>query len=137
MDDLGDFYEAQGEKEKARGLYEQALVVHQRTLGPDIYTSIPFLNRGAKTHMALGHYAEAEILFKRILGICKQVFGTGHPQVAIALADLASAEERIPKESHKAAADLKESLAILRKSLGDNHPLSAQVQERLAKLSTR
>ena len=137
QDDLADFYETQGNPEKARELYEQALLVHKRVMGPEIYTSIPYFERTAKTHLALGHYAEAEGIYSREWLICKKVYGPDHPKAALVLADLAVAEAKVPKDKSKAVTDLKESLKILEKNLGENHPLALQVKDRLSKLSTK
>ena len=81
-----------------------------------------------------GKLDEAEPLYKEALAIDKKVFGDEHPQVALALNNLAVLLEEgfgNYEESYKLK---KEALAIWKKVHGDEHPLVATGLNNLAEL---
>jgi tetratricopeptide (TPR) repeat protein len=80
-----------------------------------------------------GQYADAEPMFKRSLAIKEKTFGPNHPDVAIALINLASLYGEQARFS-EAEPLHKRALAINEKALGPNHSDVAAALNNLANL---
>jgi len=87
----------------------------------------------AELFKAQGRYAEAELLFRRALGIAERVLGPEHPDVVTALDGVASLYEDVGKYA-EAEALYNRSLTITEKVYRPEHPKTAVSFSNLAKL---
>ena len=87
----------------------------------------------AKAHQGLGNTDAARPLFERSLGIWEAAVGTGHPQVAVSLDDLAGLLAETG-DTAGAVDCLERAIAIREKALGPDHALVVETRERRAKL---
>jgi tetratricopeptide (TPR) repeat protein len=78
-----------GQYDNAELLYQQALEIRQKALGPEHSDLAYSLNCLAGLFRKTGRYAKAEQLYLRSLTIQQQALGTGHPDVAHTLNELA------------------------------------------------
>lgn len=125
---LGDFYGAQGRKEKAQAQYEAAFKVYRRFVGVNYtYPSLPYLRRLAGVQLELGQAKEAKDLLEKTLQSSVEVFGNQHPQVALDLWALAQAEKKLG-EKDKAQKHLKEALNISQAFFPPDHPLTVKIR---------
>ena len=69
LNNLGALYWEQGKIAEAEPLYQRALFIKERTLGPDDPALAPSLNNLAALYVRQGKYPEGESLFKRALSI--------------------------------------------------------------------
>ena len=70
---------AQGDLAGARPLFERALAIHEKALGPEHPTTATTLNNFGRLLHAQGDLAGARPLFERALAICEKAFGPEHP----------------------------------------------------------
>lgn len=85
----------------------------------------------AALYHAYGKYADAEALYKRVLGTKEKLVGRDHPDVARALVLLASLYETQQRYG-EAEPLLKRAVDIVERTLGRDHPMAAHTLERLA-----
>jgi tetratricopeptide (TPR) repeat protein len=101
-----------GRYDKAVTLYERALLIREKQLGPDDMDLATTLNNLAVLYLECGRYLEAEKLCSRSLAIVEKAWGPSHPKVARRLSNLAGVYAALHKD--EAAAELYErALAIL------------------------
>ena len=67
----------------------KALQAAEHTFGPNHPNTAHALNNLARRYTTLGHYTDAEPLYRRSLAIYQNIFGPDSPDVATALNDLA------------------------------------------------
>lgn len=82
-------YYSQAKYAQAEPLFQSALNMYEKKLGPDNTTVAALINNLGSVHEHQGHVAQAESLYKRALEIDEKVLGPNHPTVAIALKNLA------------------------------------------------
>ncbi len=70
---------------QAEPLYQRALAIDEKALGPEHPAVATGLNNLALLYYAEGKYTEAEPLFRRALAIAEKALGPEHPQVATSL----------------------------------------------------
>ena len=123
---------------KAEPLYQRALAIHEKALGPDHPDTATALNNLAELYRATGAYAQAEPLYQRALAIREKALGPEHPDTATALNNLAELYHATGAYA-KAEPLYQRALAIHEKALGPDHPDTATVaqQSRLAVLRHR
>ncbi|HEY5039123.1 MAG TPA: tetratricopeptide repeat protein [bacterium] len=132
---LADFYQSQGESAKAQPLYQSALKIYQHFVGINYtYQAFPYLARAAAAYQATGDFASSKNLGEKIVTGIKDVYGPTHPGTAVALLNLAKAEESL-NEKPKALSHIKESLKILQSNYEKDHPLVKAAEKRLKELS--
>ena len=85
----------QGEYEAARPLYERALAIRERVLGPDHPEVAGTLNNLGNAWRDLGQPGRARELYVRAYGILQRAFPTGHPDLRL-----------VAKNLHRVAPDL-------------------------------
>ena len=85
-------YQAMGEYAKAEPLYQEALRIWQKVLGPEHPDTATSLNNLAVLYQAMGEYAKAEPLYQEALRIRQKVLGPEHPDTATSLDNLALLE---------------------------------------------
>jgi tetratricopeptide (TPR) repeat protein len=73
----------------AEPLFQRALALRERALGPDHPHVASSLNNLAALYQAQGRYGAAEALYQRTLALCQRVLGPEHPDVALRLNNLA------------------------------------------------
>ncbi len=90
LNNLGEFYRAQGKYTEAEPLYKRALAIYEKALGPEHPHVAVSLNNLGEFYRAQGRYAEAEPLLKRALAIVEKALGPDHPNVATSLENYAT-----------------------------------------------
>ena len=76
---LAGLYRKQDKNEQAEPLYQRALAIQEKMLGPEHPELATYLNNLALFYEAQGDYEQAESLFQRALTIRELVFGPTHP----------------------------------------------------------
>ena len=118
---------------EAEPLYERALAIFEKALGPCHPDVAASLNNLAMLHRAQGAYERARPLLERALAIQEQVLGSDSPHVATSLNNLATLYRA--QGAYKRAGSLYErALTIREKTLGPNHPHVATSLNNLAEL---
>ncbi len=116
---------------EAEPLSQRAIVICERTLGPDHPDVAANLNNLAGLYRGQGKYAEAEPLYQRALTIYEQQLGTEHPDTARCLNNLAEFYSTQGKYE-QAGSLMQQALAIRKRHLEANHPDIAQSLNNLA-----
>ena len=102
-------------------LYERALAIKEKALGPDYPDVATSLNNIAELHRAQGRYEVARPLYERALAIWEKALGPDHPSVAASLHNIAALH--YAQGRYEAALPLYErALKIWEKALGSDHP---------------
>jgi tetratricopeptide (TPR) repeat protein len=70
-------------------LFERALAIKEKALGPEHSEVAGLLENVALAHHAVGRHDEAKALLERALVIKEKALGPGHPDVGLALVGLA------------------------------------------------
>jgi tetratricopeptide (TPR) repeat protein len=121
---------------EAKPLLQRALVIKEKTLGPDHPSVADSLNNLAALYEDQGKYAEAELLYQRALAIREKALGPDHPDVASSLNNLGSLY-RAQGEDAQADPLYQRALAIRERALGPEHPDVANSLNNLAALYRR
>ena len=79
----------QGRYAQAEPLYQRALAIREKALGPDHPDAAASLNNLAVLYDNQGRYEQAEPLYHRALAIREKVLGPDHPATAASLNNLA------------------------------------------------
>ncbi len=116
---------------EAEPLYQRALEICEKALGPDDPKVATALNNLALLYEDQGKLAEAESLYLRALEIWKKALGLDHPQVAKALNNLAALYDNQGKLA-EAEPLYQRALEIKEKALGPDHPSVAVTLNNLA-----
>jgi tetratricopeptide (TPR) repeat protein len=126
-------YRALGAYASARVLFENALAIREKTLGPEHPDTSAILNNLARLLLARGELAAARPLYERALAIREKVLGPEHPDTAQSLNNLAGL---LQAQGDLAAARplFERALAIYEKMLGSQHPDTAKSLDNLARL---
>jgi tetratricopeptide (TPR) repeat protein len=106
---------------EAEPLYQRALRIWEKALGPEHPDVATSLNNLAELCRAQGKYAEAEPLHQRALGIREKALGPEHPDVATSLNNLAL-HYRAQGKYVEAEPLYQRALRIGEKALGPEHP---------------
>jgi tetratricopeptide (TPR) repeat protein len=102
-------------------LYERALSIREKVLGPEHPHVATTLNNLAALYRLMGNYTEALPLYERDLGISEKVLGPEHPDVATTLNNLAELY-RFMGNYTEALPLYERALSISEKVLGPEHP---------------
>jgi len=122
-----------GDYAKAEPLYQRALKINEKALGPDHPTTAQALHNLALLYYSMGDYAKAEPFYQRALKIREKALGPDHPDTAISLNNLALLYLSMGDYA-KAEPLLQRALKIREKALGPDHPDTAQALNNLAGL---
>jgi CHAT domain-containing protein/Tfp pilus assembly protein PilF len=125
-----------GKYDEALPLAERALVIREKTLGPQHPDVADSLNNLARLYFDRGDYSKAEALFQRALIIREKALGLEHPDAADSLNNLARLYFDRGDYS-KAEALFRRALIIREKALGLEHPDAADSLNNLANLYRR
>ena len=115
----------------ARPLFERALAIREKVLGPEHPDTATSLNNLAGLLQAQGEFAAARPLFERALAR-EKVLGPEHPDTAMSLNNLAHLLHRAQGELAAARPLCERALAIHEKVLGPEHPATANSLNNLA-----
>jgi tetratricopeptide (TPR) repeat protein len=120
---------------EARTLFDRALAIREKALGPEHPDTAGSLNNVALLLRDQGDLAGARPLFERALAISEKALGPEHPSTATSLNNLALL---LKDEGDLAGASSlsQRVLMIYEKTLGPEHPLTATSLNNLAVLST-
>ena len=121
LNNLAELYYAQGKYAEVQPLYQRALAIREKVLGPEHPNVATSLNNLAALYYAQGKYAEVEPLYQRALAILEKVLGPEHPHVAVSLNNLALLYHNQGKYA-EAEPLHQRALAIAEKALGPEHP---------------
>lgn len=124
---------AQGKYAEAEPLYQRALAIRERQLGPTHPDTAQTLNNLAELYERLGKYRKAKKLHQRALAILQQQLGADHLDTANSLNNLAGLYHA-QKRYKEAEPLLQQALAIRQSQLGTDHPDTAQTLNNLAAL---
>jgi tetratricopeptide (TPR) repeat protein len=112
-------------------LYERALSICEKVLGPEHPHVASTLNNLAALYESMGNYTEALPLYERALSIREKVLGPEHPDVAATLNNLAGLYESMGNYT-EALPLYERALSICEKVLGTEHPYVASTLNNLA-----
>lgn len=120
---LAEAHHYQGQHEKAKDCYKEAIELRRETLGekhPDTIRAMAWLGNVYQSH---GQYKEAEALYKTTLALQREVLGEKHIDTIHSLASTA-AVYHYQGFYDKAKPIKMETLALQREVLGKKHPLT-------------
>ncbi len=126
-------YQSKGDFARAEPLFERALHIKEKALGPDHPDVATSLNNLAGSYRAKGDFTRADPLFERALRIREKALGPDHLDVATSLNNLAGSY-RAKGDFARAEALYEGALRIREKALGPDHPAVATVLANLASL---
>jgi tetratricopeptide (TPR) repeat protein len=133
MNRAGYYLKERAQYAEAEPLYQRALDIREKTLGPEHPDTATSLNNLAGLYNSQGRYAEAEPLYQRALDITEKALGPEHPYTAMSLNNLAGLYD---SQGRYAEAEplLKRALDITEKALGPEHPSTITVLKNYAAL---
>ena len=129
----GTYFHGRGVYSGARPLYERALAIREKLLGPEHPDTATSLNNLAGLLQDQGDLAGARPLYERALAIREKALGPEHPDTATSLNNLALL---LQAQGDLAGARplFERALAIYEKALGPEHPDTATSLNNLAGL---
>ena len=130
---MGEYLLARAQYAEGEPIYQNALALHERLLGPDHPETAHTLSGQASLYYALGKYGQAEPLYQRALAICEQALEPGHVGVANILNELALLYNALGKYGQAEPLFLR-ALHIREQALGQAHPYVATTLNGLAQL---
>jgi tetratricopeptide (TPR) repeat protein/cellulose biosynthesis protein BcsQ len=133
LNHIGLYLEARAQYAEAGPLYQRALALRERVLGPEHPDVAASLNNLAVLYHAQGRYAEAEPLYQRALVISEAMLGPEHPDTAWSLNNLAELYRAQGRYSD-AEPLCQRALALRERVLGPEHPDTARSLNNLAVL---
>ena len=113
-----------GDYAKAEPLFQRALKIREKALGPEHPDTAKSLNNLAVLYDEMGDYAKAEPLLQRALKIDEKALGSEHPETATGLSHLAHLYDYMGDYA-KAEPLFQRALKIDEKALGPEHPDTA------------
>jgi eukaryotic-like serine/threonine-protein kinase len=121
MQVMGVVYDNLGLYPRAESLYQSAIEIRRRVLGPEHPDTLRSTTSLANVLREEGHYAEAEKLIRETLSIRSRVLGPEHPDTLKSMNILGTI---LVQEGHYAEAEKldRETLDIRRRVLGPEHP---------------
>jgi tetratricopeptide (TPR) repeat protein len=125
LNESGRYLDRRARYGEAEPLYQLALAIKEKALGPDHPSTATSLNNLAGLHDDQGRYVEAEPLYQRALTIDEKASGPDHPDTAVSLNNLALLFKRQGRYGEAEPLYLR-ALAICEKALGPDHPDTVQ-----------
>ncbi|MCA9719542.1 MAG: tetratricopeptide repeat protein, partial [Myxococcales bacterium] len=120
-----------GDPLEAKRLFERALAIDRREMGPEHPRVAIRMNNLANVNDELGLREEAEALHRQVLEIRERALGPEHPSVSQSLNNLAVLYA-VHGEYAEASALFDRALALAERSLGADHPALADTLSGLA-----
>jgi tetratricopeptide (TPR) repeat protein len=131
LNHAGFYLYERGRYTDAKPLYDRALAIREKALGPEHPDVATSLNNLAALYDNQGQYGKAEPLYQRALAIREKALGPEHPDVANSLNNLAMLYGN-QGQYGKAEPLYQRALAIREKALGPEHPDVATYLENYA-----
>jgi tetratricopeptide (TPR) repeat protein len=113
-----------GDYAKAEPLFQQALQIRKKALGPEHPDTANSLNNLAFLYSRIGDYANAEPLFQEAVQLNKKLLGRDHPDTARSLLNQGVLYSQMGDYA-RAEPLYQEALQINQKALGPDHPDTA------------
>jgi len=133
LNNLAALYDDIGAYGQAEPLYQRALKIYEKKLGPDHPNVATSLNNLAELYRAMGAYSQAEPLYQRALKIREAKLGPDHPDVAGSLNNFAILYYSMGAYG-QAEPLFQRALKIRQARLGSDHPDVATSFNNLAEL---
>jgi tetratricopeptide (TPR) repeat protein len=133
LNNLAVALRAQGHYSQAESLFELALSVHERILGPGDPRTATSRGNLVRLYMEQGKYSLAEPLVRRELAAHEEASGPGNPAVATDLNELAGLYEAQARYA-EAESLYRRALGMRVRAYGPEHPAVAQLLENMAAL---
>ncbi len=99
LNNLAELYLTQGKYAQAEPLYQRALAIREKALGPEHPDVATSLNNRALLYDEQGKYAQAEPLYQRALAVLEKALGPEHPQVATVLENYATLLRKLSRDA--------------------------------------
>ncbi len=128
LNELGYYLKQRAQYVEAEPLYQRAIAIGEKTLGPEHPLLATYISNLANLYGNQGKYEEAEPLFKQAIAIGEKTLGPEHPDLANRLNNLAMLYQDQGKYE-EAEPLLKRVLAICEQRLGPTHPNTQMVRE--------
>ena len=111
---------------EAQALFQQALTIFERTLGPEDLRIVGLLSNLADASRVQGDLGRAELLYRRLAYLMEHAFGPSHVLVGDALASAAGV---VAGQGHYGQAQglYERALSIYQATLGSDDPLTVRV----------
>jgi tetratricopeptide (TPR) repeat protein len=133
LNNLALLYKIQARYAEAEPMYQRALGIVEKALGPEHPNLASILNNIAELDRTLGKYPEAEAFCQRALAIREAKLGPVHPELAQSLNSLAALYFDRGQTAQAQPVFLR-VLAIQENALGPEHPKVATTLNNLAEL---
>jgi tetratricopeptide (TPR) repeat protein len=133
LNQIGYYLKQRAEYAQAEPLYQRALAIWERTLGPEHQETATSLNNLAALYHEQGRYKEAAPLLRRALAIHEKALDPEHVRIAASLNNLAD-HYRTQGKYDEAEPLFRRALAICEKTLGPEHPQTASSLNNLSLL---
>jgi len=133
LNTMGALYLHLGDAASARATLERAHAIAVETLSADALTTATIESNLAQLDMRDERYADAEARYRRVLAIYRNTYGPVHPDVALALHNVASARDEAA-DPEGAVPLFREALAIRLETSGPEHPSTANTQHNLGRV---
>jgi len=128
LNQLGYYLGQRAQYEEAEPLYQRAIAIGEKTLGPEHPLLAIYINNLANLYRDQGKYEEAEPLYQRAIAIGEKTLGPEHPDLATWLNNLANLY--CDQGRYEEAEPLfKRALAVYEQKLGANHPSTRTIRE--------
>lgn len=131
MDIMGNVYDSLGLYPQGEQLYQQALDIQRREIGPERRETLETMSNLAKNCMRQGRYSEAQKLYVETLGKQLRALGSEHQDVLRTKSDMAALLRNQGRYT-EAEKLYREALDGLRRSLGPEHPDTLLTMNNLA-----
>jgi tetratricopeptide (TPR) repeat protein len=133
LNEAGYYMYERAQYAEAEPLYQRALAIREKALGPEHLHTARSLNNLALLYKSQGRDAEAEPLYQRSLAIREKALGPDHPNTSISLNNLASLYYSQDRDA-EAEPLLQRALDTREKALGPDHPDTSISLNNLASL---
>ena len=134
---LANIAVGRGELHEAQRQLQAVLREREALLGKDNPELAVDWNNLGNAWLKLDRYPEADAAFQRAIGLLAAESGPEHPRMVWLLLGLASAEGGEAAHVADAHRDLDEAERIMRKALGERHPIAINLHMVRATLATR
>ena len=139
-----------GQYQEAETLHYRVVAIHEKTLGKEHPTTATSLSNLGNVLYLHGKFKEAEALHRRALAVREKVLGAAHPDTATSMNNLANVlqeqgkDELLSPSEARAQASFnlqaytetenlfRKALAIQERTLGANHPATANTLNNLS-----
>jgi len=125
-----------GDHKEAEVLYERALLLLERGLGPEDLRLVGPLANLADVYRALGKFDRAEVLYARVAFLMEEAFGPSDVVVGAVLADMAEAVAS-QRQYGRAKNLYQRAFLIYQASLGPEDPRTVRLFKDLAELGDK